>query len=127
MKRVSENITAIVSITLMIGILIGGCFVGYLNAKGNNKELRDGCNSDNDDCNDPDSKCNSLVGTDNREEPFGCYVEGKITRGCAITAIREIRRAFDKSLSNTEKDALKYAEEQIYECAVIKINRRKGE
>lgn len=89
--------------------------MGYLNAKGNNKELRDGCNSDNDDCNDPDSKCNSLVGTDNREEPFGCYVEGKITRGCAITAIRELRRTLKHSLSRTETDALILAEELIKE------------
>lgn len=82
--------------------------------------------SDNDvPVDDPDRNSSDL-GMDYEEGPLrydlgqGCYKKGKITPGCTVSALRQIRREMKTMLSNTEYDALIFAEKCVIACATQK-------
>ena len=82
--------------------------------------------SDNDVPVDNPDRDNSDLGMDYEEGLLrydlgqGCYKNGKITPGCTVSALRQIRREMKTMLSNTEYDALIFAEKCVIACATQK-------
>lgn len=82
--------------------------------------------SDNDVPVDNPDRNNSDLGMDYEEGLLrydlgqGCYKKGQITPGCTVSALGQIRREMKTMLSNTEKDALIYAEKCVIACATQK-------
>lgn len=82
--------------------------------------------SDNDVPVDDPDRNNSDLGMDYKEGLLrydlgqGCYKKGKITPGCTVSALRQIRREMKTMLSNTEYDALIFAEKCVIACVTQK-------
>ena len=82
--------------------------------------------SDNDVPVDNPDRDNSDLGMDYEEGLLrydlgqGCYKKGQITPGCTVSALGQIRREMKTMLSNTEYDALIFAEKCVIACATQK-------
>lgn len=118
-------IFCITMILFMAIILIGvGVIVG--DAKNFYKRKLDMDHSDNDVPVDNPDRDNSDLAMDYEEGLLrydlgqGCYEKGQITPGCTVSALGQIRREMKTMLSNTEKDALIFAEKCVIACATQK-------
>ena len=106
-------------ILIGIGVIIGDVKNFYQRKLGMD-------HSDNDvPVDDPDRNSSDL-GMDYEEGLLrydlgqGCYKKGKITPGCTVSALRQIRREMKTMLSYTEYDALIFAEKCVIACATQK-------